>query len=83
MKNCLSRAYRLESGETQLGVILGALALGFLCWSLFVLEGCIFDHKESKVKARYTKHVETLKSRQKINRGLGSYQVEYKGTRQR
>lgn len=64
-----------ERGETQLGIILGALFLGVLCCIIFTLKGCIFEHKESKVRKR---REQALKMMQ---RSLPGPQREIKGYR--
>jgi hypothetical protein len=66
-----------ESGETQLGILLGGLLLGVLCWALFSLQSCIKTHKDSKVFNRRMQDVERYNVREPPRRGQQGYQVSY------
>ena len=52
-----------ERGETQLGIIIGGLLLGVLCWGLFSLESCIRDHKDGKVVKRHQQMMDKYNAR--------------------
>ncbi|MCB0337027.1 MAG: hypothetical protein KDD62_12005 [Bdellovibrionales bacterium] len=67
---------RNEFGETQIGLILGALAIGCLSWVTFTLQGCI---KET-VEARGTKFQEQDRAARKppkFQKQSRSYKVRY------
>ncbi|NLF24273.1 MAG: hypothetical protein GX589_01260 [Deltaproteobacteria bacterium] len=58
MKEHICRSTRGERGETQIGIIFGALVAGVLCWAFFSLESCIREHKDEKVYKRHMKNLE-------------------------
>ena len=66
-----------EKGETQLGIIIGGLFIGVLCWALFSLESCIREHKDGKVIKRHEQHLKRLEVKTPKMRSPEGYQVSY------
>ena len=72
LRNALS-----ERGETQLGVIIGGLVIGVLCWALFTLESCIREHKDGKVIRRHEQHLKKHEIKYPQQRKPEGYRVTY------
>jgi hypothetical protein len=69
-----------ERGETQMGLIIGALVIGALVFIIYTLGGCIEDHKDSKVDENEARQArkEQREIEKKMQRGRGGYSVTVK-----
>jgi Na+-transporting methylmalonyl-CoA/oxaloacetate decarboxylase gamma subunit len=75
-----SRSFSDQRGETQMGVIIGALVLGVLVFIMYTLGGCIEEHKDSKVEANQERQArkDQREMEKKMQRGRGGYSVTLK-----
>jgi len=66
-----------EQGETQLGLLIGALVLGTLIAVISTMQSCFFEHKQYKVERRMEQWNEKHKRLIPVSRGKKGYSVQY------
>lgn len=69
------KRFQNEIGETQIGIIIGALVLGCLCWATFTLQGCIKETVDSRTMRKQAQ--DRAGKPMKFEKVKRSYKVRY------